>query len=102
MSRDLLIKDTCRIDAHDFQYGDYRSQIDFEFFENFNSEHTKAAYRRDLIQFFAFVNTEFGRISHPQQLQKMHVVAFRNALQASKNDSRRHTVRRQLFESLRL
>lgn len=88
MSRELLIKDVGGIDTRDFDYGGYRSQIDFEFFENFNSENTKAAYKRDLIQFFAFVNREFGLISHPQQLQKMHVVAFRNALQASKGDNR--------------
>lgn len=64
-------------------YHGYDSQFNYEFFENFDSEHTKAAYKRDLVQFFEFIRNQFGQINHPQQLQKMHVIAFRNALQAS-------------------
>ena len=82
MSRDVLIKDVGVLSECDIQYGGYQSQLDYEFFENFDSDHTKAAYKRDLIQFFQFLNREFGQITHPQQLQKMHVVAFRNALRA--------------------
>lgn len=63
-------------------FGGYGSQLDYEFFENFDSENTKIAYKRDLTQFFHFIRSEFGILSHPQQLQKMHVIAFRNALQA--------------------
>ncbi len=81
MSQNLISKSNFDLNA---SYKSYTSQLDYEFFENFDSEHTKAAYKRDLIQFFKFVNNEFGPINHPQQLQKMHVVAFRNALQASK------------------
>jgi integrase/recombinase XerD len=64
-------------------YNSYDSKFNYEFFENFDSEHTRTAYKRDLIQFFNFVCSQFGQISHPQQLQKAHVIAFRNALQAS-------------------
>ncbi|MBK8202843.1 MAG: site-specific integrase [Bdellovibrionales bacterium] len=64
-------------------YSDYDSKFNYEFFENFDSEHTKAAYKRDLIQFFKFILNQFGQISHPQQLQRAHVIAFRNAIQAS-------------------
>lgn len=86
MSRDLIIKSISDLADSQNQYNGYKSQLDYEFFENFNSEHTKAAYKRDLTQFFQFVSKEFGNISHPQQLQKMHVVAFRNAIRASKVD----------------
>lgn len=65
------------------------SALDFEFFENFESPHTRAAYKRDLIQFFKFVNKNFGSISSPMQLQKMHVIAFRNALSASTSEGRK-------------
>lgn len=84
MSHDKVVRVNNEIDAAYISYSGYKSQLDYEFFENFNSEHTKAAYKRDLIQFFNFVNNEFGQITHPQQLQRMHVVAFRNAIQASK------------------
>lgn len=64
------------------------SALDFEFFENFESMHTRTAYKRDLIQFFKFINESFGSISSPMQLQKMHVIAFRNALHAPKSEGR--------------
>ena len=70
------------------RYSGYIPSFDIEFFENFNSEHTKAAYRRDLAQFFNFVNSEYGQLTHPQQLIKMHVIAFRNALTASNTKGR--------------
>jgi integrase/recombinase XerD len=85
MSRDLAIKDVGAVGIIEISYGGYGSQLEYEFFENFDSEHTKAAYKLDLIQFFQYVHTEFGPINHPQQLQKMHVVAFRNALQAPRS-----------------
>lgn len=81
MSQNSLARKNGGLAEADFLYGGYKSQLDYEFFENFDSEHTKAAYKNDLTQFFAFIQQEFGPISHPQQLQKMHVVAFRNALQ---------------------
>ena len=88
MSQSEVVRGKNEVDGSYMFYGGYKSQLDYEFFENFNSEHTRAAYKRDLIQFFQFVSKEFGQISHPQQLQKMHVVAFRNALQAPKADNR--------------
>jgi len=82
MSKNLAIKNIGELVEPCILYSGYSSQLDYEFFENFDSEHTRVAYKRDLAQFFEFVNSEFGPINHPQQLQKMHVVAFRNALQA--------------------
>lgn len=89
MGHNLPAKNLNGLVQSENSYGGYGSQLDYEFFENFDSEHTKIAYKRDLIQFFEFVRTEFGIISHPQQLQKMHVVAFRNALQAPRVQSGR-------------
>ena len=89
MGRDLAITDVGVLGIAEFSYGGYGSQLDYEFFENFDSEHTKAAYKLDLTQFFQFVHTKFGPINHPQRLEKMHVVAFRNALQAPRLDGGR-------------
>lgn len=89
MGHNLPAKNLNELVHAEISYGGYGSQLEYEFFENFDSEHTKIAYKRDLVQFFEFVRTEFGVISHPQQLQKMHVVAFRNALQAPRVKSGR-------------
>src|SRR5258708_39977504 len=58
------------------------SRLDYEFFENFASEHTKVAYRIDLKQFFEFV---LGQIVGPMSvtdLKRVHVITFRNHLQS--------------------
>ncbi len=82
MRSNILLKNVSEMrNVEDFHIG-YKSQLDYEFFENFASEHTRSAYKRDLIQFFEFVCSQFGQITHPEQLQKMHVIAFRNAIQA--------------------
>lgn len=88
MSRNLAIKKIGAVGDAEIYFGGYNSQLDYEFFENFDSDNTKTAYKNDLTQFFEFIKCEFGPINHPQQLQKMHVVAFRNALQAPKKEGR--------------
>jgi len=85
MSRYLRVQSADTFEVTEVLYGGYKSQLDYEFFENFESAHTRAAYKRDLIQFFQFVYEEFGIIRHPQHIQKMHVIAFRNMLQAPKS-----------------
>lgn len=89
MSSNILLKNVSELTDVEVFHGGYKSLLDYEFFENFDSEHTKAAYKRDLIQFFEFVHSQFGQISHPQQLQKMHIIAFRNAIQASTTEGGR-------------
>lgn len=71
MGRGEVVRAKNEVDDVCIAYSGYRSQLDYEFFENFDSEHTKAAYKRDLIQFFHFVNKEFGQISSPQQLDTL-------------------------------
>lgn len=82
MGHNLPAKNLNELVHSEISYGGYDSQLDYEFFENFDSDNTKIAYQRDLVQFFKFLKNEFGSISHPQQLQKTHVIAFRNMLQA--------------------
>jgi site-specific recombinase XerD len=89
MSSNTLPKSIGELTDVEIFHGGYKSQLDYEFFENFDSEHTKAAYKHDLTQFFDFVHSHFGKISHPQHLQKMHVIAFRNAIQASTTEGGR-------------
>lgn len=60
----------------------YSSTLDYEFFENFASEHTKIAYRSDLKQFFKFVLGQFGRLGSVADLKRTHVIAYRNYLQS--------------------
>ncbi|MBY0315402.1 MAG: tyrosine-type recombinase/integrase [Bdellovibrionales bacterium] len=86
MGRDLAIKNVGVLGGTESSFGGYASQLEYEFFENFDSEHTRAAYKLDLCQFFQYVQVEFGPIKHPQQLHKMHVVGFRNTLQGSRLD----------------
>lgn len=83
MVQNAVVRVQDEVSAIEPSYNGYKSQIDYEFFENFNSEHTKAAYKRDLVQFFTFLRTEFGEITNLQHIQKIHVIAYRNALQST-------------------
>lgn len=84
MGSNLVIRDAQNINGTIVSFSGYESQINYEFFENFDSVHTKIAYKTDLVQFFKFINKNFGAMSSPMQLEKMHVIAYRNALQTSK------------------
>lgn len=52
----------------------------FEFFENFNSEHTKRSYRTDINQFFDFLSSYIKEINALNKLQRVHAVAFKKWL----------------------
>src|ERR1017187_6123964 len=60
---------------------DFKAKLDYEFFENFDSEHTKIAYRNDLNQFFRFLIQTFGPLREINELDRSHVIAYRNFLQ---------------------
>lgn len=64
-------------------FGPYRSKLDYEFFANFESEHTRSAYKNDLVQFFRFILDTFGPLRSVAELERGHVVAFRNYLQTN-------------------
>lgn len=59
------------------------ARLDYEFFENFPSEHTRIAYRTDLKQFFQFILSEFGALESVANLIRPHVIAYRNFLQTT-------------------
>ncbi len=52
----------------------------FEFFENFNSDHTKKSYRTDINQFFDFLASYMQGIRQLKSLQRVHAVAFKKWL----------------------
>jgi site-specific recombinase XerD len=53
--------------------------LDEEFFENFNSEHTRKSYKNDLTQFFTFAQEQFG-VHDWAEIERPHVIKYRNWL----------------------
>ena len=54
--------------------------LHFEFFKNFDSPHTRKCYERDIKLFFEFIEMNNISISSPMEIQKAHVVAYKNYL----------------------
>lgn len=50
-----------------------------EFFDNFNSPHTKEAYRRDIASFFDFAFRSFS-VTDPVSISRFHVIQFKELL----------------------
>lgn len=59
-----------------------REELDYEFFANFKSEHTRKSYRSDIQQFFNFIVLNFTDIKGPGELRRFHMVAYRNYLES--------------------
>ncbi len=53
-------------------------KLEYEFFKNFESEHTRISYRNDIVQFLNFFKNYFSK---ENQIERVHIVAFRNFLQ---------------------
>jgi len=51
------------------------AKLDYEFFNNFESEHTRKSYRSDIRQFINFFNQDYRA-----PIQRVHIVAYRNYL----------------------
>jgi site-specific recombinase XerD len=47
---------------------------------NFLSPHTRAAYTRDFQDFAAFLSTRGFKVQHPREIQKDHIIAYREHL----------------------
>lgn len=62
-------------------FEEFKNKLEYEFFENFQSEHTKKSYRNDINQFISFIGAHFPRILGPDEIERFHIVAYRNFLQ---------------------
>ena len=51
-----------------------------EFFSQFISKHTRKSYASDLDHFFTFLKEFYPQLTHPQNLEKIHVLAYREWL----------------------
>lgn len=58
----------------------FNAELEYEFFQNFPSEHTRKCYRRDITQFFEFIRDNFTTVSSYGDIKRVHFVAFRNWL----------------------
>jgi integrase/recombinase XerD len=58
----------------------FNYKLEYEFFSNFESPHTRKSYRIDIFQFFEFLKENFGEVQNYSQIERVHVVAFRNWL----------------------
>jgi integrase/recombinase XerD len=74
----LFARDGGELSTIDLEY--QRAKLDYEFFNNFESEHTRKCYRRDILQFFTFVYENFPEALQVGQVERVHVVAYRNWL----------------------
>ncbi len=72
----------------------FNYKLEYEFFHNFESPHTRRCYRNDIGQFFEFLNDQFREVRDYKQIERVHLVAFRNWL--SDNDMAPKTVNRKL------
>jgi site-specific recombinase XerD len=57
---------------------DYK--LEYEFFHNFESPHTRKSYRTDLLQLFEFISENFFIVKSYAQIERVHIVAYRNWL----------------------
>ncbi len=72
----------------------FNSELEYEFFHNFQSPHTRKSYRIDINQFFEFLGDHFKQVSGYCDIKRVHIVAFRNWLTDSNNAPK--TVNRKL------
>ena len=64
------------------RFGDNEWDIlNYEFFRNFDSPHTRKCYERDIGLFFSFMDSKEVKLIGPQDILKIHVIAYRNYLQ---------------------
>jgi integrase/recombinase XerD len=60
---------------------EFKAKLDYEFFKNFESEHTRRNYYIDIRQFFSFMVEHFKNIEQVKKIERVHLVAYRNFLQ---------------------
>ena len=62
------------------QQNSFNAELQYEFFYNFESPHTRKSYRIDISQFFEFIKDNFSLIKNYEDIKKFHLVAYRNWL----------------------
>jgi integrase/recombinase XerD len=62
------------------QRNSFNAELEYEFFHNFESPHTRKSYRLDISQFFEFLRDNFSLINSYEHIKRVHLVAFRNWL----------------------
>lgn len=62
------------------QRSKFNAELEYEFFHNFPSPHTRKSYRIDISQFFDFLRDNFPTVSGYENIKRVHLVAFRNWL----------------------
>lgn len=69
-------------------------KLNYEFFNNFESAHTKKSYYNDISQFFDFIEkTFFKRLD---DIERVHVVAYKNFLSTAEINCAPKTINRKL------
>lgn len=58
----------------------FNYKLEYEFFSNFESLHTRKSYRIDITQFFEFLKDNFGEVTGYSEIERVHLVAYRNWL----------------------
>ncbi|MBP9682810.1 MAG: tyrosine-type recombinase/integrase [Bacteriovorax sp.] len=61
----------------------FNAELEYEFFHNFQSPHTRKSYRIDITQFFDFLRDHFLEVTNYHDIKRVHLVAFRNWLSDS-------------------
>lgn len=56
----------------------FNAKLEYEFFNNFESPHTRRFYRLDIGQFFQFIGEHFPEVKNYHEVERVHVVAYRN------------------------
>lgn len=58
----------------------FSSELEYEFFSNFESPHTRKSYRTDITHFFEFLSDNFTDVTSYENIKRVHMVAYRNYL----------------------
>ena len=61
----------------------FSAELEYEFFHNFESPHTRKSYHIDISQFFEFLVENFSSVKSYEEINRVHFVAFRNWLSDS-------------------
>lgn len=79
MTKELVKKTYSNLKLAEGQ-ASFNSKLEYEFFNNFQSPHTRKSYKNDITQFFEFLSDHFSLVKSYSDIERVHIVAFRNWL----------------------